>query len=129
MDKEEVSVNAAARIAKQPVEEQKRIVALPAPERKAEVRKLRVQIAASKLLPVSPPLNVTERKPLLSPVPQFEVAKGRRLIEPDPDDAVSMHISCNPERAAAALIRHWLRDDLVRLVAALNRYLEAPIQQ
>jgi hypothetical protein len=48
--------------------------------------------------------------------------------EPD-DGTVTMRISREPQGAATAIIRHWDRDDIRALVAALQKFLDTPVLQ
>jgi hypothetical protein len=73
------------------------------------------------LLPRPVELTVTRRKLQLTPTDV--------TIRSDPDDAVTMRIPRKPQGAAAAIIRHWSRDDIRALVAALQRFLDQPMVQ
>ena len=106
--KEEISTSAAAVIAQQPAEEQKRIVSAPKPARKAAVRSLRK--------PTKPVTHVPPRPSPSASVESF--------------DAVSTRIPCrNPKAAAVTIIAKMSRDDIRDLVTALQTFLDTMVLQ
>jgi hypothetical protein len=64
------------------------------------------------------------------PIRQREAARDDLVAPPsDDDNAVTMRIPRKPQGAAAAIIRHWARDDIRTLVAALQKFLDTPVMQ
>jgi ParB-like chromosome segregation protein Spo0J len=131
VDRGAVSIDAAAAIVKQPPEEQKRIVALPAPERKAEVRQFRkptplikpVKLPTTDLGPlIKPPESAITTfpapkvRPPASTITTFSVPKIENpLVSKDDDDgAASVRVSLTNAKQAAVTLYHRMHGDVFR---------------
>jgi ParB-like chromosome segregation protein Spo0J len=120
MDKGEISIDAAAQIAKQPAEEQKRVVALPPRERKTEVRTMRTAPANPARETRVPP----EAPDLLSPPdePKHPLAASALTAKPAPEVEVTRIDEV--EKQARYLVAAYDVAQLQRLVALLQKHLD-----
>jgi len=82
MDKGEISIDAAAQIAKQPAEEENRVIALPRPKRQTEVRSMR-DAAAKPASETGPTSKVPQERwtTLVSDRPSNNLRLCRFLLE------------------------------------------------
>jgi hypothetical protein len=101
---------------------------IPHVERRADT-KGRSQPATKPARPTPAPTAAVAAKPFKGP--PVTVAYRDDLVAPpsDDDNAVTMRIPRKPQGAAAAIIRHWARDDIRALVAALQKFLDTPVMQ